>query len=497
MINPQPFNPNLLQHAKNISASACADYFSAVINGLQEMLEDQKPRLVILLDDKDNNCKEIQQSLNSELLEWNIKTITPAKTFSKDLYFFADHGILLTRATQPFRDDEVAILNRNWRLGFSWDVLVACADNLTDETEYEDLCDCSKNVFFSASDGHKRVNNVWKCVDEIIKVYRSNNPVNSRNQYYLEILHNAVFELKYNLSNETHELTSIIEELELKINNEKDNINGLYQSLVELKQKLQKELNSLQNDILDFTRKELSSSEAEVLGLVNVYAIDDIRKRVKELMEAIPSTISQRISVRMETLTNMASEELKAIRARFDLHLINLTNEDEITPINNHSPENNLDINSQRINITDALRSILIGAGISSVAAGILGSFFAGPLGLGASVISLVDSCNRTRRSRIESLKINIMRVFSEFSESINNDIISQLPNKSNELISKCNLVFDDTYRTIAARFLSLPEQDDRIKAKSRVNHNELIINHLNELTLLIQHEEIMERRRF
>lgn len=308
--DPFPHNEKqLFASCADLGNSLDAKSFASLACQYHDLLNDQKPRLLVLTG-TEILAEDVIHRIGEALPGWHI--------ISQDQNIFADVGLVLVRASAPFRDAEAQILSRSWRRCFRWECLLThthCAD----EDDLEDLTSFVSAAFAKLTSERRQITSIWSDFNACVQSISSSKPeTHLRSMLALSELRNSALEIH----SKTDKVLSELAQLEKQLLNEnKCNEHVLQmarEALSSIVRSMQRDFASVQTHFALDLVDEISKAKQEILSYVDNAPLDDLQSELEHLVVARAESALQvvigKIGEEIDELTCKATDALTEVR---------------------------------------------------------------------------------------------------------------------------------------------------------------------------------------
>ncbi|MHB1459192.1 MAG: hypothetical protein ACYC0V_19970 [Armatimonadota bacterium] len=316
---PAGATKRILVECVTLAQQIGAANFGMLASGYLDLLQDQRPRLMVLSSSDDVSAAEIVTSLEERLPDWKLFQSLPNASESGNQIPFCDAGIVLTRATIPFREEEANLLRNNWRRAFHWSVLLSQASD-ADEEDLEEAQKFARRAFSLVSD-LQQISNIWSDVDDCVG-YFGKQSANSqeRSELCLTEIRDASAALQERLEAQRAALAAETLRLSDGLSEKKQEYGSLFETLTDLQQKLQNDLSDAQKKAYQDVAKRMPEARMAIKSHIQSAPIGQLEQSLAEFLEVKSDKVFRTVSAQVENdfdaAVASACETLYAVRCK-------------------------------------------------------------------------------------------------------------------------------------------------------------------------------------
>lgn len=300
-----------------------AAHFGMLISGYLDLLQDQHPRLMVLSPYCDASASEIVTSIEKVLLDWKIFQTPDNAPEPGNPNPFCDFGIVLTRATNPFREEEASLLRSNWRRAFHWSVLLTHASDI-DEEDLEDAQSFAHRAFSALAGDLRQLSYIWNDVHDCVEsLAEQSAKLQERSMLCLSDIRDTSITLQERLESQKTALAAEILRLSGGLSEKQQEYRSLSGVMAELQQKLQSDLTGAQSNAYLDLGKLMSDVRKEVKAYIQNAPIGQLEQSLEAFLETKADKVFRTVSTQAENAfdaaVTLASEALYAARCKYGI----------------------------------------------------------------------------------------------------------------------------------------------------------------------------------
>ncbi len=276
-----------------------------------DLLKDRQPRLLVLAGSETKH-EDILRQIREALPGWHVVT------HDQDECAFADVGLVLIRASAPFREAEAQVVSRSWRRCFTWEALLTHTRGV-DEDDLDDVSGFVSAAFARLTDGRRQLSSVWTDLGTYLRSVSSSQPgTRLRSVLTLGELRNAAAEVQGKSEMLLGELTQAERRIVGEGEQKQQAFQRTKEALASLLRSLQRDLSGIQGRFGLDLADEIGKAKQDVLSYVDGAPVDDLGNELEHLVvaraESALQTVLGKIAEDIDTVTTCATDTLLAIR---------------------------------------------------------------------------------------------------------------------------------------------------------------------------------------
>lgn len=308
-----------LSNADNRLCSSCAELgnslgatsFASLACRYLDLLNDRQPRLLVMAG-VETKHEDILRQIREALPDWHVVA------HDQDDCAFADVGLVLIRASAPFREAEAQVVSQSWRRCFAWDALITHTVGVDDD-DLDDVSGFVRAAFVRLTDGRRRLSSVWTDLGTYLGgVSSRQHGTRLRSVLTLGELRNAAAELQGKSEMLLEELTQAEKRIVQESEQTQREFQRTKEVLSSLLRSLQRDLSGIQGRFgLDLT-DEINKARQDVLSYVDGAPIAGLGNELEHLVvaraESALQTVMGKLAEDIDTVTTSATDTLLAVR---------------------------------------------------------------------------------------------------------------------------------------------------------------------------------------
>lgn len=309
----------ILEESAAVANQCGAAAFGSLVAAYAGLLEDECPR-VLVLGDRPNDISQ-QMEAQSRVRFCRASALPPKMLVDADQgpTLVADAGLVVTRATAPWRADEAEMVTRHWLRALTWHVFLPRARDLDDD-DREEVAEFIRAAFRGLTEGQRELAGIWYDTDQCIHALLLER--SCRLTSVLMQLREASVELQGQVAARQAEWTDECHRLSAGVAEGKQTYATGVRSLELLQAKVRADLNQIQGDAFSQLSTELRRAEADVTTFVSEAPPGQIQESISDLVGSRIRTIAQSVhtqaEARLAAVVDLASNQLAVVAVPAD-----------------------------------------------------------------------------------------------------------------------------------------------------------------------------------